>query len=305
MDLTLVDSIQNLICLIGGGPNGTEAKAIECLQNFQLLPSTRNCCGTSMTIKRKVGYRGGFCFRCSKCRSNASMTTGTFFDTLKLSYRLTVYLMFLWSERCSVGLAARLIKVPKQSVIQYFGYFREIASEKLMNDRDSFMFGGQGQIVYIDESVVLKRKYNRGRLVSEKWAFGIFDGTFKKGFCQLVSDRSRNTLIPIILSHVRPGSIIYSDQWAAYSNLGNLPGSPYVHKTVNHSRYFVDPQTGACTNAVEAYWSRIKRYLRQINSMGSANLAQHLDTFMWLERYGDLAFQNLLTHIRDHPNYRI
>jgi len=64
-------------------------------------------------------------------------------------------------------------------------------------------------------------------------------------------DRSAETLIPIILNYVKYGSIIISDQW-------QLTQYGYEHKTVNHSENFVDPDTGVCTNAIEAYCSRVK-----------------------------------------------
>lgn len=58
----------------------------------------------------------------------------------------------------------------------------------------------------------------------------------------VVADRSATTLIPIIQAHVRPGTIIYSDEWSAYNSIGTIPG--YTHRTVNHSQHFVDPVTG-------------------------------------------------------------
>ncbi len=36
----------------------------------------------------------------------------------------------------------------------------------------------------------------------------------------VVNDRTAATLIPIIQSHVRPGTTIYSDEWSAYSRIG-------------------------------------------------------------------------------------
>ncbi len=40
------------------------------------------------------------------------------------------------------------------------------------------------------------------------------------------------------------GSVIYSDEWRAYSGISSVPGKNYTHKTVNHSVNFVDPVTG-------------------------------------------------------------
>jgi len=113
-----------------------------------------------------------------------------------------------------------------------------------------------GVIVQIDESVVARRKYNMGRAVDQQWVFCIYDTSTKLGHVQLVDNRRAETLILIIQKYVVPGTTIYSDQWAAYAQLGNLV---YTHMTLNHSENFVDPNTGVCTNSIEAYWSLVKR----------------------------------------------
>ena len=49
-------------------------------------------------------------------------------------------------------------------------------------------------------------------------------------FFQIVEDRSVSTLIPIIKRYVKPGSIILSDCWQAYSSMKE---EGYTHLTVN------------------------------------------------------------------------
>ena len=64
-----------------------------------------------------------------------------------------------------------------------------------------------------------------------------------------------------MLPHVRPGSIVYSDEWSSYQSLNTATG--LVHNTVNHSLYFVDPTTGAHTQGVEGMWSCCRGRKRQ------------------------------------------
>jgi len=90
----------------------------------------------------------------------------------------------------------------------------------------------------------------------QKWVFSIYDTSMKLGHIELVDDRSAATVIPLIQKYVLPGSTIHSDQWPAYNRLNQLG---YNHLTVNHSQNVVDPNTGTCTNAIEAYWSRVKK----------------------------------------------
>ena len=73
----------------------------------------------------------------------------------------------------------------------------------------------------IDESVMVKAKYNRGRnlRLPQRWVFGIYDTVQKLGYIVFVTDRSAQTLLPIIERVVRPGSIIHSDGWGAYDRI--------------------------------------------------------------------------------------
>ena len=46
-------------------------------------------------------------------------------------------------------------------------------------------------------------------------------------------------LLPIIQAHTAPGTIIHSDEWAAYASIAAT--IPHLqHKTVNHSLEFVN-----------------------------------------------------------------
>jgi len=58
-----------------------------------------------------------------------------------------------------------------------------------------------------------------------------------------------------------------TDGWRAYSGLGR---QGYVHHVVSHSKNFVDPLSGADTNAVEAYWFRLKASMRRHGEQSSA-----------------------------------
>ena len=53
-----------------------------------------------------------------------------------------------------------------------------------------------------------------------------------------------------------------------------------------HSRDFVDPTTGAHTQAFESYWSQVKTKLKSMRGTTDEMLGGHLDEYMWRERYG-------------------
>ena len=116
------------------------------------------------------------------------------------------------------------------------------------------------------------------------------------GFMQVVPDRTATTLLPIIQDHTLPGTIIHSDEWRAYSGVGNL-STVASHHTVNHSLHFVDPVTGVHTQNIESYWARCKRKFKRIKGVDEDQLPSYLDEFLWRERYGkskEAAFNNIL-----------
>ena len=59
----------------------------------------------------------------------------------------------------------------------------------------------------------------------------------RKCFLVAVEKRDEQTLLPIIQKWIEPGTIIVSDCWKAYSKLET---HGYEHRTVNHSREFVN-----------------------------------------------------------------
>ena len=168
--------------------------------------------------------------------------------------------------------------------------------------------GGAGQVVEIDESLFRGlRKYNRGRVlqgngiqgrrpnnhgqrVEGPRVFGLLHQATGELRLFHVEQRDAATLLPLIVANVLPGTIIWSDEWAAY---GRIPlcrdqpqngGGPmgYIHQSVNHSVEFVDPVTGANTQRLEREWERCKLQLMRLNKGTScALLPGHLASFWW------------------------
>ena len=119
------------------------------------------------------------------------------------------------------------------------------------------------------------------------------------GYMQLVARRDAATLLPIIQSHIAPGTIIHSDQGSMYNRVGTLP-SVSSHGTVNHSIEFVNSTTGVHTQNIESYWNRVKTKLKRMKGCHATELASYLDEFMWKERHGSttrVAFNNIVRDI--------
>jgi transposase len=110
------------------------------------------------------------------------------------------------------------------------------------------------------------------------WVFGLLDTRTNQCYVEIVPDRTALTLLTIIQKRVLPGSLIYSDEWAAYSKISELG---YKHDTVNHSYCFVQPGSFVCTNAVENLWKQSKIVFKEINGCQRNSIQTRLEEFMW------------------------
>jgi transposase-like protein len=157
--------------------------------------------------------------------------------------------MFFNTTGISANFFARYFGIEVASAFRIMtairGQMMQLVSEK--------PFGGPGAIVEIDETFVAQV---RGASSHDAVVFGICEGG--RVWSQLVPDRSRATLFPIISRMIRTGTQIHSDQWTAYQGLDSLG---YDHRWVNHSQG-VFGREGVSTTKIDAYWLQLKRTLR-------------------------------------------
>ena len=146
--------------------------------------------------------------------------------------------------------------------------------------------GGDQVIVEIDETLFVKRKYNRGRIFKEVWLFGGIERTSKRAFIVALDgddDRSAAGLLPIIKKFIKPGSIIVSDKWKAYSNL-NREG--YTHWSVNHSEEFVAADDERVhTQNIERLWQDLKEWTKRPGNV-KRRVQQYLARYLFVKTFG-------------------
>jgi len=111
--------------------------------------------------------------------------------------------------------------------------------------------------------MLTKRKYHRGRLLNEQWVFGGICREDNQIFLELIPNSNSDTLSTCISKNIAFGTTILSDSWKGYSFLDeeNFP-QPYSHQSVNHSKNFVDPKTGANTQREGRLWREFKEKKR-------------------------------------------
>jgi transposase-like protein len=96
-----------------------------------------------------------------------------------------------------------------------------------------------------------------------------------------VPDRRAETLLKAIKKYVRVGSIVYTDMFSSYQNLEQELG--LLHFTVNHSRGFINPETGVHTNTIEGTWCGIKLKINARHRVKKF-IKGSLNEFIWRRR---------------------
>ena len=224
----------------------------------------------------------GFCWQC-ECGETKSLRTDSILAQSRVSYYDFVLLLSCFSEELLPPAAAARTGLAETTVRRFYTTIRNKVADDLST---TDMIGGPGKVVEIDEAKFGKQKYHRGRLVVGTWVLGETERGSSLCFMKVLPNNKRDatTLLPIIQQHVAPGTTIITDCWRAYNGLQSLG---YIHLTVNHSRNFVDPVTGAHTNGIEGTWTHAKRAsIRRGGRRPASSLGLDLSMFCWMKQKG-------------------
>jgi len=222
---------------------------------------------------------------CRGYKHSFSIRHGSFFDSFHISIVDVWTVVVCWLESVPAKNIVNIFGISNDTVTRIFQMLRTLISDNLHENPISL--GGHGMVCEIDESLISYRpKYNRGHAPDRQiWCFGIVDTSFTpaKGYITMVQNRRRDTLFPIISRVCRPGSIIHSDEWAAYATIQRDLG--FSHLTVNHSVNFVNPATGCHTQHIESYWNRVKSWIKTMKGVRNDGLQLYLAEFMWKDNH--------------------
>lgn len=241
-----------------------EEDAIVFCQTVGLLPKQSSCpsCNKRINkiykVQRSGARKAHFRFQCNhrSCKKSGknqvSIRKDTLFENLHISIRKTLLLIYtfvlkLQYEDICTELAISSDEETKayskpstKTVADLHKTLREVCQYAVENHICDKKIGGVGKTVQIDEAKFGKRKYNKGRMVSGTWVLGGICSESGDMFLEVVDKRNKETLIPLILKHVEPGSTIVTDCWKAY---GYLSLYDFEHLTVNHTYNFVGKYT--------------------------------------------------------------
>lgn len=280
---------------------GSDLTIVAKLRRCQLLRDTLLCigCGTNMR-EQQINKSDGLRFECSKrsCRRHKSIRDGSFFEGAKLSLCDCMLMIHLWCKNYSEQLILSEYDFAKQTVIDWMRFMRDLCVFHF--EHDDAMIGGPDKIVEIDETLVVKRKSNRGRVLETAgWLFGGIERTTNgefKCFVRLVYNRSASHLTHLIQQHVLPGTHIISDGWGAYVGLSDLG---YRHSVVIHEENFVSPDDQSVhTQQIESTWCSLKRFLRSRGTNKGPHLLEYICEWIYRRKFHDDMFASILETLR-------
>jgi len=288
-----------------------ELDLYDFLTKHGLIATHQQCefCGAYMNRVTDNGRLYWMCrrrVRGLKCnKGKKSFRTGTIFGDCNLTVQQLVTNFYHFVHRLSETQCAQYVCISSKSpktLVKWYKICREVCNTWFSDPENTPKLGGFGTIVEMDETYLPGQpKYHRGRRLGttwkseDKWALGLTQrGSLDAIVKQVPANRARNDLVPIIETHTRSGTIYCSDSWKGYINL-----SEYVdledtsHFAVNHSKNYVDPDTGAHTETIEGMWKHMKEFLP--NGMLPKDADTYIGTFLW-HRYCKQRKLDVLIH---------
>jgi hypothetical protein len=265
-------------------------RCIAWLAKRQLIANSKICanCQIPCTFQSHKHSIDGKRWHCSQCnRFSVTIRAGSFFSKSHLNLKNLIMLMYWWSQQHSNKSAAREFHVGKKSVIDWFNFMRDICTDYV--NSHTHKIGGYDEdinplIVELDETVIRKRKYHRGRVIptNTQWLFGGIERISGECFLELVPNRRADTLLPIIEKYVNYGTYIMTDGHASYNTVSQIGNGIYSHSVVVHENNFVSPfDVIVHTQNVECLWSRLKRKFKCMHGTYSTLLASYIHEFLW------------------------
>ena len=239
---------------------------------------TSNIHNSSITYFNLLRY-------CTQCHIHFSLFHKTILTRAHIDPPTFLALAYCWTHRYSLKDTCAECNVSKDTVTNFFTAFRDSVIEEITEGPQE-QIGGPDMNVEIDETVITHRKYDRGRQLKTVWVFGGICRETDKAFALVVEDRTAPTLNDQISKHIAAGSIIHSDTWASYQQIENIPKKNFTHFSVNHSKNFVDPETGSHTQHIERMWRELK--FKKLMSCGISSLDAQGYVFEYIWRRNNL-----------------
>jgi transposase len=234
-------------------------------------------------------------FACQVCGHHIYPCAGTIFHKSRTNLTKWFFAMYLMTSTRH-GVAAK--EIERQLGVTYKCAWRMCHElRKLMAAADyKGPLGGSDKHVEIDETLVggeLRGSGGGKRLANKVMVLGMIerDGKMRAG---PIPDDRIDTLEPLVVAHVLPGTTVSTDGLPSYNDLGRT----FEHGVVCHHRG--EYRKGKHhTNTVEGHWSLLKRAIRGTHvHISSKHAWKYISEFSYRHnmRHSHLAMFNVLVH---------
>lgn len=271
----------------------TEDAAIAWMREKGLLMRTAQCPICSSMMQEE--YTNGADDKIWSCRRTingrrhqirTSIRSGSLFAGSNISIRATLLLLYEWSRLTPIDETAYQCGVGKRAALLWFSKFRDLVEFDLAS-RDESILGGNNEIIELDECQIGRRKQHSGRVPKPIWVFGgvVRGSGGKECFIEIVRNRKKDTLYPIIQRKINQESKIITDGAAVYRDLGEIG---FSHSWVNHTENFVSPQDPSVhTQSIESLWKSLRKFLNKRTSYNRKKLSGYINEFIYRKLYCD------------------
>jgi len=276
-----------------------------------------NCMGQDSYV-----FKDGIRYKCKWCNRVYTAKTNSIFESSKLpliKWLMAMYMIMHKKGISSVQLGKDLGVTQKtawfllQRIRWVLGNEEPVQLEGTVQLDETFV-GGKNKNRHADKKV----KNSQGRSFKDKTPvmgmlqeneYQVCPDTGKniiakhsRVICMVVDDTKANSIQPIIRDYVKDGSIVVSDEWHAYTGLNDT----YHHYVVDHGKKQYVHEEGFTSNALEGFWSHVKRSIIGIyHKTTRKHLQKYFYEFTFRHNYRNLAIQKQMDIILNNVNCRL
>jgi transposase-like protein len=224
-------------------------------------------------------------YDCDTCGHHIHPTAGTIFHKSSTSLHLWFYAAYMiTSTRCGVSAKTleRELGVTYKTAWRMFTLIRN----ELMSQDDEGILGGE---VEVDETFVQGRMRNderrrraaKGIVGPQRERQAIVFGAAERGGplrATVIPDSRGKTVLSKTIEYVLPRSLIYTDEYVGYEQLGQIG---YRHKRIKHlARVYVQGDTH--TQTIDGFFGLLKNGIRATHHGVSHKWLQgYLNEYAW------------------------